>query len=133
MRETIFETDLTALYFHRKEKVVHHEIRGYVNGEPFRTMLSRGADLLVEHGGHKWLSDDRGHAVLSPEDEEWAKTEWFPKVKGAGWSHWGIVKPAKTIGLINLERFAREYSALGITARLFVDPDEALAWLVSQA
>lgn len=133
MRTTIYETELTALYFHPELRIVHHEIRGFIAGEPFRTMLERGADLLAKHQGHKWLSDDRGHAVLAPDDEEWAKTVWFPKVKAAGWSHWAIVKPANMVGLINMERFAREYSELGITANLFSDPDKALGWLSEQA
>ncbi|MCB9592657.1 MAG: hypothetical protein H6719_07985 [Sandaracinaceae bacterium] len=129
MGEIIYETDLTALYFHRREGIIHHEIRGFVNGPPFRDLLERGAELMAEHGARKWLSDDRGHEVLSPADEEWAKTVWFPRVKAAGWTHWAIVRPAKSVGRINMERFAREYSAMGITARLFVEPSEALAWL----
>jgi hypothetical protein len=133
MPQTLIDNESVSLRFHPAERIVHHQIRQFVKGETFQQMLSSGADLMERHGGGKWLSDDRGHQVLSPEDEAWARSVWFPRVRAAGWKYWAIVKPEHVIGKMNLDRFAHDYGQMGITVRFFSDPDEALEWLKSQA
>jgi hypothetical protein len=39
------------------------------------------------------------------------------------------VQPAKIIGQVNMARFVKLYADLGINARMFGDPDEAMKWL----
>jgi hypothetical protein len=59
--------------------------------------------LVVENGQYratKWLSDDRAHAALPPDDEAWSSATWSPRVKAAEWKHRAIVKPAKIIGQV---------------------------------
>ena len=77
------------------------------------------------------MSDDRKNPVLSKEDTDWAQTQWFPAVKAAGWKYWAIVQPEKVLTKIGMEQFAKTYSDLGITARMFSNPEDALAWLES--
>jgi hypothetical protein len=132
MRETIIENPEVSLFFHRAHGIVQHEIHKSIRTDAFRTALSKGADILEANKLTKWMSDDRNHVVLSPEDENWARTVWFPRVKGAGWKHWAIVKPAAAIGALNLNRFLAMYAELGINATLVTDFDEALQWLIAQ-
>ena len=95
-------------------------------------MLNKGLEVFQEFGAQKWLSDDRANSALSPEDGEWGTNNWNPRVIAAGWKYWAIVMPAKVIGQMNMQYFIKVNSELGVTARVFSDPDEAMRWLEAQ-
>lgn len=127
--ETILETDAVVLRYHVAEKIVHHELRRFVHGPELRDVLEKGLELFVARGAVKWLSDDRGNGPVKPADEQWARTEWFPRVKAAGWKYWAVVLPEKVLGQMNMKRWIELYAAEGIEARAFTDPDEAFEWI----
>lgn len=128
----IIDSDSRCLWYHPDKQIVHHQFHQFIWGSDFRELLLAGAELLKKHKARKWLSDDRGMPVLRIEDIQWAQTEWFPSMVQAGWKYWAIVQPEKVIGQINIERLMKEFSAAGIVARYFSDPDEAMHWLESQ-
>ncbi|HMJ16353.1 MAG TPA: hypothetical protein VK524_33295 [Polyangiaceae bacterium] len=127
--EVVLENDAVILRYHTLEKIVHHELRRFVHGAQLREVLETGLELFRKHGANKWLSDDRGNGPLKPADEQWARTEWFPMVKAAGWKYWAVVLPEKVLGQMNMKRWIELYAAEGIEARAFTDPDEALEWI----
>jgi hypothetical protein len=131
--EVISKNDSITVWYDPAVGMVRHQMHKFTRGDEFRGALEAGAGALEKHGGNKWLSDDRAHIVLPAEDEEWAKTIWFPRVKAAGWKYWAIVKPEKAIAQLNMKRFIEMYEPLGITARMFSDLEEARSWLHSQA
>lgn len=130
--EVVIDTKAVRLVYHVEPKIVHHEIRLFLHGAPLREMLERGAQLLEQHQARKWLSDDRGNGPVKPADEEWAKTQWFPRVCAAGWKHWAVVMPSGVLGQMNMRRWIDTYSPFGINAHPFDSPDEAWSWLVAQ-
>ena len=93
-KNTIVDNDFATLWFHPEKKIVHHHFKQYIHGTEFRSVLTRGYELMVEHQASKWLSDDRNNGAL-PADDGMATTDWTPKVVAAGWKHWAIVLPAK--------------------------------------
>jgi hypothetical protein len=103
-----------------------------VKGAQFREALTKGAEAMEAHPCAKWLSDDRGNTVLPEDDEKWATSIWFPRVCSAGWKHWALVLPIKAVGQLNVQRFAETYAPLGINAKYFTDPNEAMKWLQDQ-
>ncbi len=130
--EKIIDNDYATLSYHTDSKVVHHEFKKFVHGQPFREVLTAGWDLMKKNGSTKWLSDDRGNSALGPDDAQWAQTTWFPGVKAAGWKHWAVVMPEKAIGQLNMKQWISTYAALGINSQLFTDPAAALTWLEKQ-
>ncbi len=127
----ILDTDAALLQFHPTSKIVHHELRRFVHGDELREVLQKGLDVFVKHNACKWLSDDRQNGPLKPADEQWALTQWFPKVKAAGWKYWAVVMPEKVLGQMNMKRWIAMYAQHEIQAQAFFAPDEALAWLES--
>jgi hypothetical protein len=111
--------------------LIHHQMHGPCYGDEFRAALTAGTLALKRHGLHKWLSDDRAHVAMPPEDEEWAKTVWFPETLAAGWRIWALVQPKQVVGQMNLRRFTETYAQLGITVRVFTDPGDALHWVAT--
>jgi hypothetical protein len=129
--EVVLENEFAIVRYHLADKIVHHELRRFVHGAQLREVLETGLELFQKHGACKWLSDDRGNGPLKPADEQWARTQWFPRVKTLGWKYWAVVLPEKVLGQMNMKRWIEIYAAEGIEAQAFMDPDEALAWLRS--
>ena len=128
---TILDNEYATLWFHPEKKIIHHHFKKFIFGKELQNVLDEGYRQLKKNGAQKWLSDDRLNGALSSADETWAKTDWFPRVLQAGWKYWAIVMPEKVIGQLNMKRFMEDYAKLGITAKPFSDPDEALKWLES--
>jgi hypothetical protein len=131
-RETIIETDFGVMYYYSKKGIVHHIIHKYEHGEPLRNFLLSGTRTLEKHGACKWLSDDRSYAALTKEDVEWGNAVFGPETVRVGWRYWAIVLPKSVVGKISLEYVIKMYADMGLTAQIFTDPDEGMAWLERQ-
>jgi hypothetical protein len=130
--QTVLESQFATLWYRPESRIVHHKIHKFISGAEFRNLLLAGTELLKTHKARKWLSDDRGNSALRQDDLEWSETEWAPTTAKAGWKYWAIVQPEKILGQMALQRLTEKYAQLGVTARIFSDPDAALAWLERQ-
>lgn len=128
----IADNDLISVWIYPERQMIHHVMKTYCHGEPLRDALMKGVAAMAQHRATKWLSDDRANGALVPEDVEWANQIWFPLTRAAGWKHWSVIQPQKIIGQVNMTRFVKMYAELGINARMFDDPDEAMKWLEEQ-
>ncbi len=128
----ILENKWATLWYHADAKVVHHEFHQPIMKEPFREVLTKGADLFEERRADQWLSDDRANTALHPDDSKWAIEEWSPRVVKAGWKYWAIVMPDAALGKLSLKRIIVLYRDLGVDVDVFGTPDEALAGLKSR-
>lgn len=132
MSGIICQNESITVWHDPQNGIVKHRMHKWTRGEDFRAALTAGAEAMEKHRATKWLSDDRSNLVLPDEDEAWAKTVWFPRVKAAGWKYWAIVKPEKLVATLNMQRFAEEFGKLGVEAALFSDVHEAEKWLRSK-
>src|ERR1041385_7454186 len=129
---TVLNTPSVTLWYHPDTRIVHHEIRKFVTGKDFRDLLTAGSDVLRKHTAKKWLSDDRGQWVLAKDDLAWSETTWAPQAAKAGWKHWAIVRADKVLAAAAMDHLVSKSAALGVSARFFTDPHEALTWLEQQ-
>jgi hypothetical protein len=127
----VFENGSVTVWYHPESKIIHHEMHKFTFGEAFTTALNAGLEALKKNHATKWLSDDRKNPVVTKEDTEWGQTVWFPAVKAAGWKYWAIVQPEKILAKTSMDAFIKQYSELGISARMFSNPEDALKWLES--
>ena len=128
----VLETESVSLRYHPGPKIVHHELRQFVQGQDLREVLEKGLEIFIQRRAFKWLSDDRGNGPLTPADAEWCMTSWAPRVMAAGWKFWAVVMPEKVMGQMNMRRWIKMYAERGVTAAVFSDPGQAMAWLVEQ-
>ena len=124
---TVFETPSATLWYHPQSRIIHHEIRRFVTGKDFRDLLNAGCDTLRKNSASKWLSDDRGQWVLAKDDLSWSESEWAPAAVKAGWKYWAIVRADKVLAQVTMNQLAAKYGALGVMARFFTNPQEAMA------
>jgi hypothetical protein len=130
--ETIFDSPSGTIWYHPDKKILHHKIHKYMYDKVFMDFLMLGTQTMKEKGAHKWLSDDQTNMAISKEFIAWGLAEWFPKTIAAGWQYWAIVRPKNLIGQLDLEKLAKEYGSMGITAKFFDNSDEAMDWLEKQ-
>ena len=125
----VADNELITVWVVPERKLIHHVMKTYCYGDLLRSAVMKGVEALELYGATKWLSDDRANGAMVPEDVEWANKVWLPRCKAAGWRHWAVVQPQKLIGQANIARFVKTYAELGINARMFEDPVEAMTWI----
>ena len=130
--QLVFETEHIKVWYDAEQKIVHHRIDAFVYGDEFRTALERGADLFLEKGCTKYLSDDRNSSALLEEDVRWADEHWEQRLVRGGFRFWAIVLPAKTVGRLPFKGIIERHKKAGVEVRTFDNFDEAFAWLVDQ-
>ena len=129
---TVFDNPFATVWYLPEKKIVHHQIHKFVFGKEYKEFLLAGTEAMKKYKATKWLSDDRNNTVMPPEDLKWGMETWFPQTIAAGWKYWAIVQPEKVLAQMGMEKLVKEWSAAGITAKFFTDPDEAMKWLESQ-
>ena len=129
--KVVLQAEECSLWYHPEIKLVHHCMHRPMSSKAFRDMLSQGAEVLAANRATKWLSDDRTHKVLSPEDADWGETVWFPRVRAQGFKYWGIVMPTAAIGKLNINRFAQGIAEKGVEVQVSDSPEELFDWLSS--
>lgn len=126
---TILDNDYATLLYVPEDKLVRHKFHKPISGTPFRELLNKGVDLLVENNAHKWLSDDRENAAFPEDDNQWIVSEWIPKAIAAGWKYWALVVPDDVRARVNMSKYIDSLFELGLRMMVFSDPDEALTWI----
>ena len=129
---TLMENPYVSVWFHPNTKIVHSRIHQFVSGKEFREFLMVGQAALIKNQAKKWLSDDRDNWVLAKDDLDWSRANWAPECARNGWKYWAIVRPEKVLAQVAMERLVEEYAHLGVTAKFFTDPRDAMTWLETQ-
>lgn len=127
----VHQTELISVWCDPERSLIRHCIHAYCHSDPIREALNAGTDALIAHECTIWLSDDRLNRPLTPEDADWGKTQWFPRTRAAGWTHWALVKPRQVVAQLNIKQFVDYYHPLGVQAAVFTDLDEAETWVES--
>lgn len=130
--ETVVDNGFATVWVYPDKKTVHHKWHKFIYGEAFRDALTKGADAFEKHKCSKWLSDDRENSASLKEDIEWGQVNWEPRIIKAGWKHWALVLPEKVVGQMSMKRLLDRCNQLGLNAKVFSDPQEAMEWLEQQ-
>jgi hypothetical protein len=130
----IIDDDKLTLVFHPNEKIVHHQIHKPLDDDEIKAMLTQGCEVFEVNGAEKWLSDDRGNGPVSQEIERWGQEVWNKRMVAAGWKYWALVIPEEALkeATSTMKMIIFNLSKLGVTLRLFSDPDRAMDWLKNQ-
>ena len=128
----IVDNEFATLIVHPGKKIVHHRIKKFIFGEAFQNVMTKGADLFIQYKCTKWLSDERENAALRQEDIRWGQKFWEKRILDAGWKHWALVMPKKTVGQIALKEIIDRNKAMGVAVEIFNNPTQAMEWLEKQ-
>lgn len=130
-QQKVLYEEAVSVWCYPDAGIICHQMHAVCRGQSLKLAFEAGLRAMIEHGAHAWLSDDRANGPMSPEDEHWARADWFPRATAAGWKHWAMVMPLAAVGKLNVRRLVRENKERGLEAQMFDDPSPALEWLLS--
>lgn len=112
------------------------EWRDFAYGEEYRLVLDTTLKALVDHNGHKFLSDARRMKAAPQEDQDWLMQNWVPRSAKAGLKNMAIVTPKSTLGQMTLQRLVQVSTGSkrfvsNDGASYFETVEEAKKWLKS--
>jgi len=128
----IMDNEFATLIVYPGKKIVHHRFKKFIFGEAFREVMTKGADVFIQHSCTKWLSDDRENAALRQEDIQWGQKHWEKRILDAGWKHWALIMPKKAVGQITMKEIIVRNKELGVTVEIFSNPTQTMEWLEKQ-
>lgn len=123
------DNEFATLVYIPELKLVRHKFHKAIAGQPFRAMLNRGVELLIENQAHKWLSDDRENMAFPDDDNQWIVGDWIPRAIAAGWKYWALVVPEDYAARVNMSDLINALEDKGLRMMVFTDPDKALKWI----
>src|SRR5262249_6213138 len=109
--------------------------KGVGRGAAYRAALDRSLELVRKHKASRWLGIMlEANGVMAPEDAEWLRVDWFPRLLAAGGRRFAVVLPAQALAAMQLNRIKREIDAdkpdpNAFLNRYFDNVAEARAWL----
>jgi hypothetical protein len=120
-----------------KAQCIVADWKGVGRGAAYRGALDRSLELVRKHGARRWLGNMLEAAgPLAPEDAEWLRIDWFPRLLKAGGRRFAVVLPPQAIAALQLNRIKREID-IGkkdpdaFENRYFDNLAEARAWLAA--
>jgi hypothetical protein len=132
--KVIAEDPVYTLRVYPEDKIVAHQMLGFVEGEAFRRMLITGLEAFREYGCTKWLSDDSRNPMMNPEDLEWSHQNWEPEIKKSGWKHWALIVPDGAFGKMAMRGLVQRYKEdIGVIVKFCESYDAGLEWLKTQS
>lgn len=78
-------------------KAVVIELKGFAQGEQYRTPLNKLLELAVQKQSYKVLYDARKLSAISPDDQNWVAQDWYARSLDAGLKYSAAVIPVKVI------------------------------------
>ncbi|MBC8084882.1 MAG: hypothetical protein H7Z21_16920 [Hymenobacter sp.] len=96
----------TASYLHIHYESALHSIelewRDHTRGEELRVGIRRGIQLAQEHQVRAWIANMTHMHVICPEDQEWVKAEWLPRLRPLGIEFLALVISADALNRLGM-------------------------------
>ncbi|MBE2271495.1 MAG: hypothetical protein IAE80_24900 [Anaerolinea sp.] len=128
----VLDTESATVRYDPVAGYIYHTFHCAQTGKPFRDVMNRALDYLIEQQGTKWLSDDRLNAAFQPEDINFALNDWGPRAAAGGWQYWALVVPEDVAGRASMFGIVELFFNLGVHVAVFSDLERARAWLLAQ-
>ncbi len=120
-------------YYDREIKSVIVKFSGTPNLEEFKLIANSINVELEKHKAYKTLNDTTDLTMNKVENQEWTKTEWFPKAEKAGLKYYAFVLAKDIFGQVTAEQTNEKAEDEGnIEFAYFDSMEDARNWLASK-
>lgn len=126
---TLLDNDRGTLTYFEDTNIVFNVFTEKTTEDDFKTMLDAGIDALAQHGGNKWLSDNRHFHIPIP--AEWVFADWMPRAIEFGWKYWSIAVPDGMEERADMIQFINAFAQNGVKVRVFTTVEAAQEWIES--
>ncbi|WP_340400642.1 hypothetical protein [Paenibacillus sp. FSL H8-0079] len=123
-----FESPQAKVTLNEEIKAVVMELKGFVQGEQYRTPLEKVLELLEQKKYNKILFDNINSSAIPPVDQNWVSQDWFPRAIQNGLKYSASVTPEKPVAKSNMNRILSNMD-IHPTIKQFNSFEEAMEWL----
>jgi hypothetical protein len=107
------------------------EWQGWADPTEFAAANDAVILALSEHRGSRALGDCRNMKPIQQSDQDWATTDWLPRVLAAGLTRMALVVPKSGLAQMNVEAIMSRVPATRLDIAYFTTIEEAGAWLAA--
>jgi len=104
---------------------------GFVEDENYKAGLNKMIDFYKEKKVNKWIANLTKMEAISPELQDWANNDWFPRAIEAGVKYMAIVVSEDVFNQLAVENIMTQVTDV-ITTHYFSSVDEAKEWMKKQ-
>jgi hypothetical protein len=137
------EPRATGIYFNRPGvavvawdpscKAAHIEWQGWADPTEFAQANDAIIRVLTEHRGTRALGDLRKMKAIQQSNQDWAQSDWLPRVLAVGLTRMAMVIAESGIAMMNVESILSRVPGTKLDVGYFATIEEARSWLMRPA
>jgi hypothetical protein len=101
---------------------------GFVSENDYKEGLNKMIDFYIEKKVSKWIANLSKMEAISPELQEWANNDWFPRALKAGVQYMAIIVPEDVFNQFAVENIMTKVGE-ALTTHYFSNVDDAKKWI----
>jgi hypothetical protein len=110
--------------------IVIVSFHGYMNSEQIRNFFNKILECLIKHKSNKAIHDTRNIFTFKPEDQEWLKNDWRPRVyKALGKNKVALIMTENLIQKQVINKVADSAEEKVVEMKAFSNFNDALLWI----
>ena len=124
-----YENPVVRIHWDSEIHGVWAEWLRFAANNDFREPLMEGYNLLVEKKSKRWIADTRSLGPMTPEDQDWLNSFWFPQMIKGGLRAMAIMVPRKVVTQLSVKRVMSKIDGKDLATSYFDDLEDARRWL----
>jgi hypothetical protein len=101
---------------------------GFVSENDYKEGLNKMIDFYVEKKVNKWIANLTKMEAISPELQDWANNDWFPRALQAGVKYMAVIVPEDVFNQFAVENIMTK-AGDALTTHYFHKVDDAKEWI----
>lgn len=103
---------------------------GGFTGRDIRAGLDAGLQEYIKKGaGAQWIGDTTDIGVITPEEQDWINTNWFPRFLATGVKLMAVVQPMSAIAKMSVNSIVSKVPGTALTIYNCSSLEEARKWM----
>lgn len=133
----MLDEKITLEYDQPKCKIYHYqnintvvlEWSGYASHEEFVDACDFSLELMIKNKGSKMIANNLKSEVVSPKNQDWLTTIWFPKAYAQGYRTSAVLVAKSLFNQITVKEIVNKMDKGKFTVQFFTTLEDAVQWL----
>ncbi len=117
------------IYHHKNINTVVLEWSGYASHEEFVEACDFSLELMVKKESSKMIANNLKAEVVSPRNQDWLTTIWFPKAYAQGYRTSAVLVSKSVFNQITVKQIVNKLDKGKFTVQFFTNLQDATEWL----
>lgn len=126
---TVYDSQWITVRWDEALKATHFEVKGYAEGEEFRSAMGHVLALCQRKRNSRYLADCRHMAPVTQADQRWINEVYVPAMIAAGVRYQAVVMPKSAVARLSAKYVLAKINDVTLTTNYFDDVEAARVWL----